>query len=213
MWAGGKAWCEAWGHGDSCWGKVAGMPTKQWPAARNAWSRLAGPTTNELVPELGSTESFPEIAGRVELMPRAGGCAMARWGRGWVSAPAQHRDHLRAVPPACRARHLTRNLTRLTGWKSVKRPPARLADRSGPLVFAELEAMLEARARSRSISVLLCMQFSVKVGCMPISYLISSYLLAAEQVVVHVCNVQAVYMYVPRENNMDDWRAQVAGSS
>ena len=57
----------------------------------------------------GSTENLPDIAGRVGFMPRAGGCAMARWGRGWVSAPAQHRDHLRAVPPACRARNLTRN--------------------------------------------------------------------------------------------------------
>ena len=157
------------------------MPAKQWPAARNAWSRLAGPTTNELVPELGSTENLPDIAGRVGLMPRAGGCAMARWGRGWVSAPAQHRDHLRAVPPACRARNLTRNLTRLTGWKSVKRPPARLADRSGPLVFAGWQSSSACfrRARARSSSVLICMQCSVKVGRRPISYLISSYLLAA----------------------------------
>ena len=132
------------------------MPAKQWPAARNAWSRLAGPTTNELVPELGSTENLPDIAGRVGFMPRAGGCAMARWGRGWVSAPAQHRDHLRAVPPACRARNLTRNLTRLTGWKSVKRPPARLADRSGPLVFAGWQSsrpcFRRARARSSVLS-------------------------------------------------------------
>ena len=160
------------------------MPAKQWPAARNAWSRLAGPTTNELVPELGSTENLPDIAGRVGLMPRAGGCAMARWGRGWVSAPAQHRDHLRAVPPACRARNLTRNLTRLTGWKSVKRPPARLADRSGPLVFAGWQSSSACfrRARARSSSVLICMQFSVKVGRRPISCLISSCLLAVEQV-------------------------------
>ena len=160
------------------------MPAKQWPAARNAWSRLAGPATNELVPELGSTENLPDIAGRVGLMPRAGGCAMARWGRGWVSAPAQHRDHLRAVPPACRARNLTRNLTRLTGWKSVKRPPARLADRSGPLVFAGWQSSSACfrRARARSSSVLICMQCSVKVGRRPISSLISLSLLAVEQV-------------------------------
>ena len=126
------------------------MPAKQWPAARNAWSRLAGPATNELVPELGSTENLPDIAGRVGFMPRVGGCVMARWGRGWVSAPAQHRDHLRAVPPACRARNLTRNLTRLTGWKSVKRPPARLADRSGPLVFAGWQAARPCLRRARA---------------------------------------------------------------
>ena len=50
---------------------------------------------------------------------------------------------------------------------------------SGFRRLAELEAMLEARARARSSSVLLCMQFSVKVGRRPISSLISSSLLAA----------------------------------
>ena len=97
------------------------MPAKQWPAARNAWSRVAGRATNELVPELVSGEILPDIVDSVVLTPGRGGCGRARWRRGRMSAPARHRDHLIALPPACRARQLTRKLTRFTGWKSVKR--------------------------------------------------------------------------------------------
>ena len=160
------------------------MPAKQWPVARNAWSRVAGRATNELVPELVSGEILPDIVDSVVLTPGRGGCGRARWRRGRMSAPARHRDHLIALPPACRARQLTRKLTRFTGWKSVKRPPARLADRSGPLVFAGWQSSSACfrRARARSSSVLICMQCSVKVGRRPISCLISSCLLAVEQV-------------------------------
>ena len=123
---------------------------KQWPAARNAWSRVAGRATNELVPELVSGEILPDIVDSVVLTPGRGGCGRARWRRGRMSAPARHRDHLIALPPACRARQLTRKLTRFTGWKSVKRPPARLADRSGPLVFAGWQAARPCLRRARA---------------------------------------------------------------
>ena len=130
------------------------MPAKQWPATRNAWSRVAGRATNELVPELVSGEIVPDIVDSVVLTPGRGGCGRTRWGRGRMSAPARHRGHLIALPLACRARELTRELTRLTGWKSVKRPPARLADRSGPLVFAGWQSSRPClrRARARALA-------------------------------------------------------------
>ena len=172
------------------------MPAKQWPAARNAWSRVAGRATNELVPELVSGEILPDIVDSVVLTPGRGGCGRARWRRGRMSAPARHRDHLIALPPACRARQLTRKLTRIdlqAGSRSIessRRLHVLLSQAttgeacgqirtSGFRRLAGCEAVLEARARAYSSSHSFCMVFSVNLSLRPILSLISLSLLAA----------------------------------